>query len=94
LTTLPRSGVAHVTIVVQPTVDGRNVNTATVRAIQPDQARWNNVATLATMVASSSTADVGVSAKAAPCPATVGQPLTYTFTVRNLASVDAPNVVL
>jgi uncharacterized repeat protein (TIGR01451 family) len=65
-----------------------------VRSIQPDQARWNNAATLATMVASSSTADVGVSAKAAPRPATIGQPLTYTFTVRNLASADAPNVVL
>jgi uncharacterized repeat protein (TIGR01451 family) len=91
---LPRSGVAHVTIVVQPTVNGRIVNTATVRSSQPDQARWNNAATLATMVASSSTADVGVSAKAAPRPATIGQPLTYTFMVRNLASVDAPNVVV
>jgi uncharacterized repeat protein (TIGR01451 family) len=38
--------------------------------------------------------DVGVSAKAAPRPATSGQPLTYTFTVRNLSADEAANVVL
>jgi uncharacterized repeat protein (TIGR01451 family) len=89
---LPRGGVARVTIVVQPTQDGRIVNQAMVRTIQPDQARWNNAATLATMVGS--TADLGVSAKATPRPATIGQPLSYTFTVRNLSSVDATNVAL
>jgi uncharacterized repeat protein (TIGR01451 family) len=83
---------AQVKIVVQASQSGRIVNTASVRAAQRDQAMWNNQATLATMVGPS--ANLGLSLAATPRPATVGQPLTYTLTVRNLSAVDATNVTL
>jgi trimeric autotransporter adhesin len=89
---LRQGAVAQVKIVVQTTQAGRIVNTANVRSAQRDQARWNNQASLATMVGPA--ANLGLSLAATPRPATVGQPLTYTLTVRNLSTVDATNVTL
>jgi uncharacterized repeat protein (TIGR01451 family) len=89
---LARGGIATVKIVVRPTQDGRITNHATVQAFQRDPARWNNSASLSLVVGPA--ANLGLGLLAAPRPATVGQPLTYTLTVRNLSSVDATGVVL
>jgi uncharacterized repeat protein (TIGR01451 family) len=89
---LARGAMATVTIVVQPTQAGRIVNTATVNATQLDRARWNNRASVATIVGPA--ANLGLSLAATPRPATVNQPLTYTLTVRNLSTVEATNVML
>jgi uncharacterized repeat protein (TIGR01451 family) len=89
---LPRMAVARVTLVVQPTQAGRIVNIATVNANRPDRARWNNRASVATIVGSA--VNLGLSLAATPRPATLNQPLTYTLTVRDLSSVEATNVTL
>jgi uncharacterized repeat protein (TIGR01451 family) len=89
---LPRGAVVRVTIVAQPSITGRIVNVASVRSFQRDFAMWNNSASLATVVGSA--ADLGLQLRAAPRPATVGQPLTYTLVVRNRSSLDATNVVV
>jgi uncharacterized repeat protein (TIGR01451 family) len=65
---------------------------ASVQASQPDRANWNNHATLALNVGQ--VANLGLTLRAAPRPATVGQPLTYVLTVRNLSAIDATGVVL
>jgi large repetitive protein len=89
---LNRFAVARVVIVVNAPNAGRLVNVATVRANQRDFAMWNNNASLTTVVGAG--ADLGVTLKATPRPATMGQPLTYTLTIRNHSSVDATNVVV
>jgi large repetitive protein len=53
---------------------------------------WNNSASLTTVVGAG--ADLGVTLKAMPRPATMGQPLTYTLTLRKRSAVDATNVVV
>ena len=60
--------------------------------MQRDQAMWNNQASHTTIVGAA--ANLGLSLAATPRPATVGQPLTYTLTARNLSAVEATNVVL
>jgi uncharacterized repeat protein (TIGR01451 family) len=92
LGTLRAGAIQQVTIVVQPNAAGRIVNTATVRSMQRDQAMWNNQASHTTIVGAA--ANLGLSLAATPRPATVGQPLTYTLTARNLSSIEATNVVL
>ena len=89
---LARGAVARVAVVVKAPSSGRLVNVATVRSFQRDLAMWNNRASLTTIVGSA--ADVGVTLRAAPRPAIVGQPLTYTLVVRNRSAVDASNVVV
>jgi uncharacterized repeat protein (TIGR01451 family) len=89
---LNRFGVARVTIVVNAPNAGRLVNVANVRSNQRDLAMWNNSASLTTVVGAG--ADLGVTLKATPRPATIGQPLTYTLTIRNRSSMDATNVVV
>ncbi len=89
---LARGAVATVSIVVHPTQDGRIVDHATVQAFQRDPARWNNSASLALVVGPA--ANLGLALQAFPRPATIGQSLTYTLTVRNLSAVDATGVVL
>jgi uncharacterized repeat protein (TIGR01451 family) len=89
---LNRFGVARVVIVANALNSGRLVNVATVRSNQRDFAMWNNTASLTTVVGAG--ADLGVTLKATPRPATIGQPLTYTLTIRNRSSVDATNVVV
>jgi uncharacterized repeat protein (TIGR01451 family) len=89
---LARGAVARVTVVVQAPSSGRLVNAASVSALQRDLAGWNNRASMTTVVASA--ADIGVTVRATPRPATVGQPLTYTLVVRNRSAVDASNVVV
>jgi len=89
---LARGALATVRVVVHPTQDGRIVNRATVQALQRDPARWNNAASTTVVVGPA--ANLGLGLQAAPRPATVGQPLTYTLAVRNLSSVDASGVVL
>jgi uncharacterized repeat protein (TIGR01451 family) len=89
---LNRFGVARVIIVVNAPNAGRLVNVANVRSNQRDFAMWNNSASLTTVVGAG--ADLGVTLKATPRPATMGQPLTYTLTIRNRSSVDATNVVV
>ncbi len=89
---LNRSGVARVVIVVNAPNAGRLVNVATVRSNQRDLAMWNNSASLATVVGAG--ADLGVTIKATPRPATMGQPLTYTLTVRNRSAMEATDVVV
>jgi uncharacterized repeat protein (TIGR01451 family) len=81
-----------VTIVVVAPHAGRIVNQASVRSNRHDLAMWNNSASLATMVGAA--ADLGLTLKATPRPATLGQPLTYTLTVRNRSTVDATAVVV
>lgn len=92
LGTMRAGAMQQIKIVVQTTEAGRIVNTATVRAVQRDRAMWNNQASLATIVGAR--ANLGLSLAATPRPATVGQPLTYTLTARNLSGVEATNVVL
>jgi uncharacterized repeat protein (TIGR01451 family) len=89
---LPRGTVTRITIVVSPTQNGHLVNRAIVWALQPDRTAWDISASLSTLVRPA--VNLGVSGKALPRPARFGQPLTYTFTVRNLSSADATNVVL
>ena len=89
---LLRGATASVTIVATPTQNGRIVNQASVSALERDPARWNNTASLSTLVGSA--ANLGLGLKAAPRPGTVNQPLTYTLTVRNLSSSEAPGVVV
>lgn len=92
LGTLRAGAIQQLTIVVQPNAAGRIVNTATVRSMQRDQAMWNNQASHTTIVGAA--ANLGLSLAATPRPATVGQPLTYTLTARNLSSIEATNAVL
>jgi len=92
LGTLRAGAIQQVRIVVQTDAAGRIVNTATVRSMQRDRAMWNNQASHTTIVGAA--ANLGLSLAATPRPATVGQPLTYTLTARNLSSVEAANVVL
>jgi uncharacterized repeat protein (TIGR01451 family) len=92
LGTLRAGAIRQIRIVVQTTAAGRIVNTARVTALQRDQASWNNQASLTTLVGAA--ANLGLSLAATPRPATVGQPLTYTLTARNLSAVEATNVVL
>ncbi len=92
LGTLRAGAIQQVKIVVQTNTAGRIVNTATVRSMQRDEAMWNNQASHTTIVGAA--ANLGLSLAATPRPATVGQPLTYTLTARNLSSVEAANVVL
>ena len=87
LGTLRPGAVQQVKIVVQTTAAGRIVNTATVRSMLRDQAMWNNQASHTTIVGAA--ANLGLSLAATPRPATVGQPLTYTLTARNLSGVEA-----
>jgi uncharacterized repeat protein (TIGR01451 family) len=89
---MARGAVARVTIVATAPSTGRIVNQASVRSLLRDRYTWNNSASLATVVGSA--ADLGLALKATPRPATVGQALTYTLTVRNRSSVDATNVVV
>jgi uncharacterized repeat protein (TIGR01451 family) len=89
---LPRGAAARVTVVALAPTAGRIVNQASVRAVSRDRARWNNQSSLVTIVGSA--ADLGLALRAAPRPATVGQPLTYTLTVQNRSSVAATNVVV
>jgi uncharacterized repeat protein (TIGR01451 family) len=92
LGTLRSGALQQVKIVVQTTAAGRLVNHATVRSAQRDQAMWNNQASHTTIVGAA--ANLGLSLAATPRPATVGQPLTYTLTARNLSGVEATNVVV
>jgi uncharacterized repeat protein (TIGR01451 family) len=89
---LNRFAVARVVIVANAPNAGRLVNVATVRSNQRDLAMWNNTASLVTVVGAG--ADLGVALKATPRPATMGQPLTYTLTIRNRSTVDATDVVV
>jgi uncharacterized repeat protein (TIGR01451 family) len=89
---LNRGSLARVTVVVTAPVAGQIVNRASVRSNIRDLAMWNNSASFATMVGAG--ADLGLALRATPRPATLGQPLTYTLTVRNLSAVDATNVVV
>jgi uncharacterized repeat protein (TIGR01451 family) len=89
---LQRGALARVTIVATAPSSGRIVNQASVRSLQRDRFMWNNSDSLATMVGSA--ADLGLTLKATPRPATIGQPLTYTLIVRNRPTVDATDVVV
>jgi uncharacterized repeat protein (TIGR01451 family) len=90
---MKRFAVARVIVVANAPDAGRLVNVATVRSNQRDFAMFNNTASLTTVVGNAG-ADLGVTLRATPRPATMGQSLTYTLTVRNHSTVDATDVVL
>lgn len=89
-----RYAVARVVIVANAPNAGRLMNVATVRSNQRDFSMFNNTASLATVVGATSAADLGITLRATPRPATVGQTLTYTLTIRNRSTVDATDVVV
>ena len=87
-----------VTLTVRPTAAGTITDTAAVRGDQADPNSANNTANRAVTVRPAQgpppVADVAVSAAVTPRSATVGDTLTYTFTVVNAGPDPATGVTL
>jgi uncharacterized repeat protein (TIGR01451 family) len=93
---LGSGGGATVQLVTQPTQPGTVTTVLTVTSTSPDPSPTDNSVTVTTTVqaATPNASNLGVTATASPSPATVGQPLTYSVTVRNQGPDLATGVVL
>lgn len=92
LGTLGSGATATVKIVVQPQAAGMIRNSATVMASESDPNTFDNAATADTAVGSA--ADLAISKTDSPDPILVGEPLTYTITVKNSGPSSAGSVTV